>query len=545
MAAAFACPPQSPPINARKKNMDKTKQKSSYIKGALILTACSIFARFLGIFFKIPLARIIGDYGMGLYGYPYPIYSFFVSLSVIGLPLAISKMTSESMSLGRYDHTNQIFRISLVVLIAVGLLCSVLLIAFAKPLIHLLGWPEETYYSILGLSLTPLFVSYMAAYRGYFQGLQTMIPTALSQIVESAFRVVVGLVLAIYFLKTKDVAWAAGGAAFGAVAGAVGGSLLVTALYGYYKKKKTVIPRLRGEGYSERVQETIRTLFVIAIPASFASVVVSLMNMINSVTVARSLQNAGFDIVTATQIWGQLSQKVQTIINVPMLLGVGLAAALVPAISESLALQNQKELGEKTSLALRTVAIVTFPSAVGLFVLATPIVQLLFGATSGGGDLMLYLSFTAITTVIYIVLQAILQGLGKMGLPIRNLAIGGAIKLILNITLISNPSLHIYGLVIATYVAELVIIVLNYAGVKKYIPFKLDKKNSILKPALASLIMGAFAYASYHLLRSFTGNNVAVVTAIILGGVIYFAAILLTGALNKEEMRSLLRRRRG
>ncbi len=99
---------------------------------------------------------------------------------------------------------------------------------------------------------------------------------------------------------------------------------------------------------------------MIAIPASFASIVVSLMNMINSVTVARCLQNAGIDIVTATEIWGQLSQKVQTVINVPMLLGVGLAAALVPAISESLATNNQKELEEKTSLALRTVVIITF-----------------------------------------------------------------------------------------------------------------------------------------------------------------------------------------
>ncbi len=524
--------------------MNETKQRPSYIRGALILTACSIFARFLGIFFKIPLARIIGDYGMGLYGYPYPIYSFFVSLSVIGLPLAISKMTSESVSLGRSDHTHQIFRVSLVVLIGVGLLCSLLLIVFAKPLIHALGWPEETYYSIIGLSLTPLFVSYMATYRGYFQGLQTMVPTALSQIVESVFRVVVGLVLAVYFLKTKGVAWAAGGAAFGAVAGAVGGSLLVSAIYAYYKKKNIVIPARLGSGYSERVQETIKTLFVIAIPASFASIVVSLMNMINSVTVARSLQNAGIDIVTATEIWGQLSQKVQTVINVPMLLGVGLAAALVPAISESLATKNEGELGEKTSSALRTVSIVTFPAAVGLFVLATPIIQLLFGATSGGGELMMYLSFTCITTVLFIVLQAVLQGLGRMVLPIRNLAIGGVIKLILNITLISKPSLHIYGLIIATYVAEIVIVALNYASVKKYIRFKMDKKNAIIKPALASLIMGVFAYVTYGFLRPLLGSNFAVLAAIALGVVIYLAAIVLTGALSKEEMRSLLRRRR-
>jgi len=523
--------------------MSETKRRPSYIRGALLLTACSILARFLGIFFKIPLARIIGDYGMGLFGYPYPIYSFFVSLSVIGLPLAISKMTSESMSLGRYDHTHQIFRISLVVLIGLGVLCSAALVFFAKPLISVLGWPEETYHSIIGLSLTPLFVSYMATYRGYFQGLQTMVPTALSQIVESVFRVVVGLALAVYFLKTKDIAWAAGGAAFGAAAGAFGGSLLVTAMYGYYKKKKIVIPQRIGHGYRERAGQTIRTLFVIAIPASFASIVVSLMNMINSVTVARCLQNAGIDIVTATEIWGQLSQKVQTVINVPMLLGVGLAAALVPAISESLATNNQKELEEKTSLALRTVVIITFPASVGLFVLATPIIQLLFGSASGGGELMMYLSFTCITTVLFIVLQAVLQGLGKMGLPIRNLAIGGAIKLILNITLISKPSLHIYGLILATYIAETIIVVLNYASVKKYIRFTLDKKNVVLKPALCSIIMGILAYVSYGLLRSVIGSNFAVIAAIAVGGAVYCAALLLTGTLNKEEMRSLLRRR--
>jgi stage V sporulation protein B len=263
------------------------------------------------------------------------------------------------------------------------------------------GWPEETYISILGLSLTPFLF--------HIWQLQRILPRHADDDayffvsdIESLFRVIVGVGLAYFLMNTKGVAWAAGGASFGATAGALAGGILISIIYKLYKRKGRTVLNMPGIKETEKTSKLVKTLFAIAIPASLASVVVSIMNMINSVTVARCLQSAGLDLITATELWGQLSQKVQTLINVPMMVGVGLAAALVPAISESFARKNYNEIGDKTALALRFVMIIGIPSMIGLSVLSDPIIKLLFGADSGGGMMLKFLAFECVTSVAYI-----------------------------------------------------------------------------------------------------------------------------------------------
>ena len=178
--------------------------KKSYLRGAAILGVGAILAKFLGIFFKIPLERYIGEIGLGLYGYPYPIYNFFLSISVIGLPLAISKMVSEHVALGNHREAHRIFKIALTLLIIIGALSSLILFAFRNVIIEVLNWHPDTYYSLLGIAFAPLFVSLMSAFRGYFQGLQIMAPTAISQLIESFARVIFGLGLAVYLLMPME-----------------------------------------------------------------------------------------------------------------------------------------------------------------------------------------------------------------------------------------------------------------------------------------------------------------------------------------------------
>jgi stage V sporulation protein B len=384
----------------------------------------------------------------------------------------------------------------------------------------------------------------MATYRGFFQGMQIMTPTSLSQIIESAFRVVVGVGLAYFLMSTKGVAWAAGGASFGATAGALAGGILMTILYRVYKRKGRTVLNMPGILETEKTSKLVKTLFAIAIPASLASVVVSIMNMINSVTVARCLQNAGLDVVTATELWGQLSQKVQTLINVPMMVGVGLAAALVPAISESFVRKNYGEISDKTALALRAVMIIGVPSMIGLSVLSDPIIKLLFGAASGGGQLLKFQAFECVTSVAFITCQAILQGMGKMMLPIRNLAIGAVVKMILNIVLVSIPSINIYGIIIATFVADCTILTLNYVCLKKYIRFKLDKVNVFVKPLLSGAVMGSVVYFIFEFLKNIIGSNFAVIIAIAAGVATYLLSLIICGGIDKDEIKSFIKRKR-
>ncbi len=528
--------------------MSTQKKKSSFLKGAAILAVGSIFARFLGIFFKVPLIRLFDDYTIGLYGYPYPIYSFLTSLSVIGLPLAVSKMTSERVSMGDYASAEKIFKVSRSALTILGAFGTFLMIVLANPMIKLFGWEAETYYSILGLSLTPLFVSFMAAYRGYFQGLQMMTPTSLSQIVESVIRVVVGLSLAYMLYPAVGAAdriaqgKAAGGASFGAAAGAFAGSLLMVVLYAWYRKNRKVPTRTAQTQRTLSSKAIIRTLIRIAIPASLSSIVVSLMNMINSVTVSTCLQRAGYTSEQATEMWGLLSGGTQTLVNVPLLLGVAISAALVPAISAAVARKDARDIREKTAEAVRASMIVSIPCAVGLSILAAPILTLLFN-DSAGYTLLQTLAFSCITTILLTSCQAVLQGLGKMTLPVINLGIGAVVKIVLNLILIPTKTFNIQGAVIATLIADVVIVVLNYRAIKKYTKFKTNIVNMYIKPILCSIIMGAAALFSYVFLVDLLGNSIATIAAIAIGGILYLITMIICGGIEKSEVRAVLKRK--
>jgi len=201
------------------------------LKGAFILAFAGLTAKFLGIFFKIPLQRLIGDEGMGLFGLPYPLYTVMLSISITGFPAAVSKLISEKLANEDIGGANRIFRVSLAMLISIGLFSSAFLFFGAHYIIELLDWPRDSYYSIVGLSMAPLFVSIMSAFRGYFQGMQLMVPTAISQIVEQIGRVVIGVGLS-YYTISMGIGYAAGAASFGASAGSILG-VTITYFIGY------------------------------------------------------------------------------------------------------------------------------------------------------------------------------------------------------------------------------------------------------------------------------------------------------------------------
>lgn len=188
--------------------------------------------------------------------------------------------------------------------------------------------------------------------------------------------------------------------------------------------------------------------------------------------------------------------------------------------------------------------IIGIPSMIGLSVLSDPIIKLLFGAESGGGQMLKFLSFECVTSVAYITCQAVLQGMGKMMLPIRNLAIGAVVKMVLNIILISKPSINIYGIIIATLIADITILTLNYLSVKKYIKFKLNKVNVFVKPILSGTIMGITVYFIFGIAKDIIGSNLSAIVSIAAGGIVYLAAMLVCGGIEKDEIIGLVKIKR-
>jgi stage V sporulation protein B len=335
-----------------------------------------MIAKFLGIFFKSPLNGIIGEYGLGLYSYAYPLYGAFISISTIGLPVAVSKLVSEYAASGNYKTAYKVYRTAVFTLGILGLLSTIVMFSCANFFISVFQWDPDAYYSIIAISVAPFFVALTSAYRGIFQGMQAMTYSAVSQIVDQMVRVGVGLALAIYLTNSFGIPEGAAGATFGATAGAAAAFLFLSISFSFFKNKQKPLVKSSEHMQTTAYKTILKSLIIIAIPVAFSGLVATIMELINTATIPACLIKAGVEDPTA--LLGILEQKAQTLVNVPLVIGTALSASLVPTISQSLKLNRPKEAVKKTSMAVRAAFLISVPSAIGLSVLSEPIIELLF-----------------------------------------------------------------------------------------------------------------------------------------------------------------------
>ena len=289
----------------------KNKQKN-YLTSAAILAAGGILSKFLGMFFKIPLAATIGDYGLGLYSYAYPLYNTFLIISVAGLPIAISKMVSERASVGNYRGAYKVFYSALIILAVLGTACSLLMFFGARFFIDIFNWEPDAYWSIIALAAAPFFVAMISAVRGFFQGMQRMAFTSVSQILEQIGRVGLGIALAIYLTNRFSVAYGAAGGTFGATFGAIIAFAFLYLSFVIFRKKQSDLLKEQIVEEEESRGYLIKTLVILALPVALGGLVNTVMDLINSATIATILQNNGVSGEIATELFGQLEQKAQT-----------------------------------------------------------------------------------------------------------------------------------------------------------------------------------------------------------------------------------------
>ncbi|MBU5677091.1 polysaccharide biosynthesis protein [Alkaliphilus sp. MSJ-5] len=503
------------------------------LKGAFILAFAGLAAKFLGIFFKIPLQKLIGDEGMGLFGLPYPLYTVMLSISITGFPAAVSKLISEKLASEDVYGANKIFTVSLIMLISIGLFSSAFLYFGAHYIIDLLDWPRDAYYSIVGLSIAPLFVSIMSAFRGYFQGMQLMIPTAISQIVEQIGRVLIGVGLS-YYTISMGVGYAAGAASFGASAGSILGVIVLVICYFIFKKSYRMDKK---EKNYTRVSawSIVKQITWFAIPISIGGILSSIMTLIDAIMVPSRLLRGGYTVEGITVLYGQLTGKAVTLMNVPLTFSVAMAASIIPAIAESYSRKNLDELREKTRSALRITIIIALPAAIGLSILAPQIIHLLWGKGEAGGEILRVLSLNVIFISLAQILGSILQGTNRVYTPLINLLIGVIIKIIVSYYLLVSE-INILGAVVGSIIGYLVVMVLNYIEVKRSIKFKIGIKNSILKPVVASVFMVITIYFIYpYIYLKFLSENIATLISIMMAMLVYFLIIYFSRAIDLSE----------
>lgn len=512
--------------------------KKSFFKGAAILTIAGILVKVLGAFYRIPLGNMIGDEGMGYYQTAYPLYNLMYALSTSGIPVAIAKLVSEKRALNDFVGAQKVFKVAFIGMLIGGLASSLTILFGTKYIVNNFLSPNA-YYAIIALVPALLFSPLMSAFRGYFQGMQDMTPTALSQVVEQLFRVIVGLLLA-SFLLDRGLEFAAGGASFGASIGAVFGFIIVLVIYFY--KRKEAIKELKSSSkqFVESTGSIIKKILAISIPISFGASVVPLIGLIDVAIVMDRLRYLGFSEVEANGLYGQLSGFAQTLINFPQVFSIALAVSLVPAISAGMARRDINSVNNTISSGIRATLIIGLPSAFGLSILATPIMKLLYYNTDisvqqSSGSILSILAYSIIFLTIVQTFTAILQGMGKQMVPVINLLIGAVVKTIVTYILTGIPGIGIMGAVIGTIVAYMIAAILNFIAIKKYISIRLSVIDTFLKPLISVIIMTIVVYFTYNYSQNIIGAKVATIASIFIGGIIYGIALLFTGTITSKD----------
>lgn len=508
--------------------------RAQLLRGAAFLTLAGVLVKILGAAYRIPLARLIGEEGIGLYQMAYPIYLVFSSLSTAGMPVAISKLVAEGVARGDLAGVQRLFRGSLALLTGLGLIGTIVMAGGASWFTRHLVANPRAYPVIISMAPAVALMAIMSAFRGYFQGWQEMRPSGLSQLWEQGVRVVVLLVLAILLLP-HGVEWAAAGAAFGATAGALAG---VTYLIWKYQKFQTglQLPKdSRGRNWSA---PWLRRLCRLALPIATASILMPLMQTVDSILVPSKLQQAGYSVLQATTALGQLGNA-WAVVYLPLIVTTALAAGLVPAISEALAGNNLKQLKERICEGYRVAAWVLPPAATGLFVLGQGIYRLIYGGAptwilSAMAPGVFFLGWQQVTA-------AILQGLGRPGLPLRHFGLGCVVKAILTWSLVGRSDVGIYGAAVATVAGSAVTAVLNLIYVCGLTGAK-GWWRSLVAPLLAAVGMGA----AYLFLMTKTplgvGQSFSVLGLILLLGGLYTGILAVLGGITArdlEEMRKI------
>lgn len=512
---------------------------NSFLKGAAILSIAGILVKILGAIYRIPLSNIIQSEGMGYYQTAYPFYTLLLTLSTAGIPVAIAKLVSENRAIGDYKSAYKVFKVALIGLFIGGILTSLFLGMNARAIVDSLG-NSNAYYALIALVPALLFVPMMSAFRGLFQGRQTMAPTAISQVVEQLFRVLVGLSLT-YLLLGRGIPIAAGGASFGGSMGAIGGLIVMVVIFLRSRREIHIEVASSQIDREYSTSKIVRDLLVIAIPITMGAAIAPIMDTVDAALVLQRLQTINYSEAMANQLYGELKGMAQTLINLPQVFSIAISMSLVPSISDAFARNNRKDIRTLISSGIRLTLIIGLPCAFGLFVLSNPIINLLYfnnpaETIRSTGEILAYLSFGVIFLTLVQALTAILQGLGRPFVPVRNLFIGAVLKVILTYTLVAVPAINVKGAAISTVVVYATAAILDLVGVIKYTRIKLNFKNIFLKPLGSSIGMAIVVKISYVIFEGILGSRLSTLVAIAIGVGAYALFLLISGSINEEDL---------
>ena len=528
------------------------KSNTNFLVQGSILAMASIISRVIGLIYRIPLTAIIGNKGNDYYGCAFEIYNILLIISSYSLPLAVSKLISADISLGRKKNAYRVLKCALIFGLTTGTIAAGILFFGAE---YITGTIMKTPYSIFAVKiLVPILivVAVLGVMRGFFQGLGTMMPSAVSQILEQIANAIVSVwaayVLFQYGTKVGNIlgnpdnyaaAYGAAGGTLGTGIGAVVALFFVSfVLLTYLKVFKRQMKRDRRANV-DSYSYLFKILVITIVPVLLSTTIYN-CNAILDQAIFKNIANIqGYTANEISEWNGIYTGKYKTLINVPISIASSLAASSVPALTAAYTSGDKDGVRSQINTAIRFIMVVAFPCAVGMGVLASPILQLLFHDSS---ELAAGMLQTGAMSIVFFSLSTLsnglLQGINRMKEPVKNASIALVLHIGVLVALMFVLKLNIFAVVFANAFFGFMMCILNAYSVKKYSGYKQEFKRTFLIPGISAVVMGVVVFLVYKLiLYVFRINSIATLISIIFGAVTYAVFLLLLKGLTEEEIR--------
>ncbi|MEW6276251.1 MAG: stage V sporulation protein B [Bacillota bacterium] len=506
----------------------------SFVYGALILVVAGFFNRLIGFIYQIFMIRLIEPEGVGLFNMVYPIYIMALVLAGAGIPVAIAKLVAEEVAKNNLKGAYRIFYTALAYIFFTSFFITSLLIAGAPFLkTHLFPRPDA-HACFFALIPAITIVSLCSAFRGFFQGLQQMAPTAVTQVAEQIVRISAGLTIA-YLLLPKGVAYAAAGLSLGVVCGEFIGFIFILWIYLARRPVLRAFPGFKPE----RLGLTTFRIFQLAVPVTLTRFISTALLSIDALLIPRRLTTSGLSLSEATAMYGQLVGIAEPLLFIPSIITISLATALVPAMSDALAQNNLPLVRGRCEEAIRLTMLAGLPAATVLLLLPEEFCTLFFGY----GEAALALSVLAIGGPFLYLQQTtigILQGLGRADRPLQNLVIASLFKITGIYYLTAIPGVNIQGAALSLVTGYVIMSMLNYRDLKSITKIRPDWHYVLSKPLLASLGMAVVIWQAKENIPVLIASPVLqLASSMLLGGTAYLVLLVITGGLHIYDLNRL------
>jgi len=507
--------------------------KQTFLKGTIILIVAGLITRILGFINKIVVARIMGAEGVGLYMMAVPTLLLVITITQLGLPVAISKLVAEAEAVSDRRKIKRILIVSLTVTGILSIVFTIAMIAFAPVIASTLLTDERAYYPLIAIAPIVPIVALSSVLRGYFQGRQNMRPTAYSQVIEQGVRITLVAVMTTAFLP-YGVEYAAAGAMASVVIGELASLCFMMFMF---KTKKRIRIRTNFLSYLREGKKTFNELMGIALPTTGSRLIGSLSFFFEPIVVAQSLAIAGVATVVATKQYGELAGFAIPLLLLPTFITYSLSVSLVPAISEAAANKHYQTIHFRLGQALRIALISGGISVVVLYVFATPIMELMYDAPQVATYLKIMAPFS-IFLYFQGPLQATLQALNLAKAAMMNSLFGAVVKIAAIFVLASRPEMGIMGAALAIVIGFVLVTLLHFASVVKTISFTLHIRE-LLKVFLVMIITGVVGYFIYDYTKQSMGLLSSTTLSITITTIIYGLLLIAFSLVRKEEMKRI------